>query len=139
MGIYGVTQIETNYSSIWYLRKSSYQSIFYSTLKKYFPDSGERVHIYVGDIKYWEHLEAMDDIYWVMANSSYIRNGTVSYWFHDFYGAYCLEDGNAAGSGGDDFWSENLDDSFFDDESSSLTTTDCSDGRLYVVLRTLIA
>ena len=45
------------------------------------------------------------------------RNGTVSYWFDDFYREYCLEDnkgggGGGGGGGGSDFWDD--DDSFFD-------------------------
>jgi hypothetical protein len=64
VGLYGVTQIETNYSSIWYLRKSSYQSHFYSALKEYFPDSGERVQVYVGT---WVSVVQATDHSWYFA------------------------------------------------------------------------
>ena len=47
-GVYGVTKIETDYDSIWYMEQDSYQTHFYSTMTKLFPENGERVEIYVG-------------------------------------------------------------------------------------------
>ena len=62
-------------SSIWYLRKSSYQSHFYRALSSHFPDSGERVMVYVGRIRYWDHLAEMGKIQAVLDDSDYIRYG----------------------------------------------------------------
>ena len=62
------------HSSIWYLRKSSYQSHFYKALSEHFPDSGERVMVYVGGVRYWEHGGEMRRIQAVMDDSDYIRN-----------------------------------------------------------------
>ena len=48
-GIYGMTQLETDYNPVWYMRESSYQQHFYIALGHYFPESGERVQVYVGE------------------------------------------------------------------------------------------
>ena len=57
------------------------------------------------------------------------RNGTVSYWFDDFYREYCLEDEGGGGGGGgvgggSDFWG---DDSFFEGVSLE-EEKNCTDG-----------
>ena len=47
-GVYGVTQIKTEYDSIWYMDQNSYQTEFYQVMSRYYPENGERVEIYVG-------------------------------------------------------------------------------------------
>ena len=49
-GVYGVTQIETDYDSIWYMDQGSYQTDFFDKMNKYFPENGERVEVYIGNI-----------------------------------------------------------------------------------------
>ena len=72
------------HSSIWYLRKSSYQSHFYKALSEDFPDSGERVMVYVGGVRYWEHIDEMRRIQAVLDDSDYIRDSSVDQVLHDF-------------------------------------------------------
>ncbi len=49
-GVYGVTQIETDYDSIWYMDQGSYQTDFFDKMNKYFPENGERVEVYIGNM-----------------------------------------------------------------------------------------
>ena len=50
IGAYGVFQIEMNFELDWYVDQGSYQAKFYKTLRKIFPDYGERVEVYIGTI-----------------------------------------------------------------------------------------
>jgi hypothetical protein len=48
-GVYGVTQIKTDYDSIWYMDQNSYQTDFYDAMAHHFPENGERVEVYIGN------------------------------------------------------------------------------------------
>ncbi len=49
MGVYGVTQIKSDFDPVWYMRNGTYQQRFYSAVGDYFPGSGEKVDIFVGE------------------------------------------------------------------------------------------
>jgi hypothetical protein len=94
--------------------------------------------IFIGEIKYWDHLDEMESIYEVMTNSSYIRDGSISYWFHDFYNDCCLGNGDCSAKEEDDdasFWGRGPKDSFLsvEDEGGEgvvMSVKNCSDGKL---------
>ena len=48
MGLYGVTQMKSEYDPVTYMDALSYQRRYFDALEKYFPDAGERVEIYIG-------------------------------------------------------------------------------------------
>ena len=122
VGLYGTTQIETNYNPVWYTRKSSYQYKFYNEMERYFPDMGERVQVYVGKIKYWEHLDALLRMEEVIRGAGHVRPGSVSFWFKEFHEMYCVkEEKEESGFADDeDFFS-------FGDEEDSVVE-DCTNG-----------
>ena len=48
VGLYGVTQMKSEYDPVTYMDALSYQRRYFDALEKYFPDAGERVEIYIG-------------------------------------------------------------------------------------------
>ena len=48
MGLYGVTQMESEYDPVTYMDAWSYQRRYFAALETYFPEAGERVEIYIG-------------------------------------------------------------------------------------------
>ena len=48
-GLYGVTQMKSEYDPVLYMDAWSYQRKYFDTLEKYFPEAGERVEIYIGN------------------------------------------------------------------------------------------
>ena len=48
-GAYGLSQIESDYDSIWYMRHESYQFQYYKELADNFRGQGERVDVYIGN------------------------------------------------------------------------------------------
>ena len=131
-GVYGTTQIETDFNPIWYMRKSSYQSHFYSEMTEYFPENGERVQVYVGNIQYWDHIPEMLAIEEGIAQSSHLREGSIRYWFRDFYYSKCVNNGGNGTSLGDNFTSDEED--FWNDWDDGdgpqleVGNKDCTDG-----------
>lgn len=89
-GIYGITQMKLDYNSIWYMRKSSYQVGFYDATARLFPDNGERVQVYIGQIDYWNHLESLLKVKETLNENAYIREGSIQYWFDTFYNDFCI-------------------------------------------------
>ncbi|TRY79298.1 hypothetical protein TCAL_08847, partial [Tigriopus californicus] len=89
-GVYGITQMKLDYNSIWYMRKNSYQVGFYDATARLFPDNGERVQVYIGQIKYWVHLESLLKVKDTLDGNSYIREGSIQYWFDTFYHDFCV-------------------------------------------------
>ena len=89
LGVYGLTRMENNYNPIWYMRKTSYFRQYAETYSDLFPQNGEHVQVFVGGIKYWNHLEAMRNITNVLEFDQHIRNGSIKFWFTEFYYAFC--------------------------------------------------
>ena len=58
-----------------YMRPTSYPVLFYNDATLYFPENGERVQVYIGAIKYWNHNESLFEIDSVMQESEYVREG----------------------------------------------------------------
>ena len=48
VGLYGVTQMESQYDPVTYMDALSYQRRYFDALQEYFPEAGERVEIYIG-------------------------------------------------------------------------------------------
>merc|ERR1712029_932319 len=99
VGTYGVLHIELNYDSIWYMDQNSYQTDYYKTLMEVFPEHGERVEVYVGQIPYWDYSEE------VLRTDPYIRNDSIAFWYTKFHEdccvqevQYCLDDMDIWGS-----------------------------------------
>ena len=55
-GIYGSTQIKQEFNPAWFLPPGSYLLGWLDQVDKYFPESGEKVTINIGDIDYREEL-----------------------------------------------------------------------------------
>ena len=130
VGMYGVSQMKIDYNSIWYMRQNSYQVHFYEGINEFYPDNGERVQVYIGDIDYWTHHDEMIRVQEAMDESLYIRNGSIQFWYPIFYQDFCevaKETGETNG-GDDDLFGG--DDNFladfgsFDDSSN----LNCSEG-----------
>ena len=51
VGVFGTSQMEVDYSPVWYMRQSSYQQHFYISMNEYFPENGEKVSVFVGESK----------------------------------------------------------------------------------------
>ena len=48
VGLYGVTQMKSEYDPVTYMDALSYQRRYFDALEIYFPDAGERVEVYIG-------------------------------------------------------------------------------------------
>ena len=51
-GMYGVSKMESEYDPVIYMDARSYQRRYFNSLETYFPEAGERVEIYIGDLKH---------------------------------------------------------------------------------------
>ena len=51
-GMYGVSKIESEYDPVIYMDERSYQRRYFNALETYFPEAGERVEIYIGNLKH---------------------------------------------------------------------------------------
>lgn len=89
LGVYGLTQMENNYNPIWYMRKTSYFRQYAEAYSDLFPQNGEHVQVFIGRIKYWNHLEAMRNITNVLESDQHIRDGSIKFWFSEFYNTFC--------------------------------------------------
>ena len=47
-GVYGVFNIKLDFDSLWFMDAKSYQTSYYKSLHKNFPEHGERVEVYIG-------------------------------------------------------------------------------------------
>lgn len=80
--------------------------------------------MHIGDIPYWNHLPEMLEIESVIANSSHVRDGSIRYWFTDYYNDKCLESEEEEEDS--DFWGD-----WGEEEGAEKDTNvkkDCSDG-----------
>ena len=50
--MYGVSKIESEYDPVIYMDERSYQRRYFNALETYFPEAGERVEIYIGNLKH---------------------------------------------------------------------------------------
>ena len=50
-GVYGVLNIKLDFDSLWFMDTKSYQSHYFKSLHKNFPEHGERVEVYTGKYK----------------------------------------------------------------------------------------
>jgi len=85
-GAYGLSQIENDYDSIWYMRHESYQYQYYSTLAERFSGQGERVEVYIGEVDL-EEKETQDTLITMvemLKKNKYIRSASVDFWFSAF-------------------------------------------------------
>jgi len=85
-GAYGLSQIENDYDSIWYMRHESYQYQYYSTLAERFSGQGERVEVYIGEVDL-EEKETQDTLITMvelLKKNNYIRSASVDFWFSAF-------------------------------------------------------
>ena len=51
-GMYGVSKMESEYDPVIYMDARSYQRRYFNALETYFPEAGERVEIYIGNLKH---------------------------------------------------------------------------------------
>ena len=49
--MYGVSKMESEYDPVIYMDARSYQRRYFNSLETYFPEAGERVEIYIGNLK----------------------------------------------------------------------------------------
>ena len=89
---------------------------------------------FLGEIKYWEHLDEMYGIYDAVRNNSYTNTESVNFWFPEFYHGYCEEESgnNSTDSKArdseddeDDSWGDFGD---FDAKEKTFEAEDCTDG-----------
>ncbi len=90
MGAFGVYNLEADYNSVWYMRENSYQKRFFEQSWEYFPEFGERVHVYVGDVPFWEHIDELKAMSDVMHNTTSVNEDSLVFWFPDFYDDWCV-------------------------------------------------
>lgn len=89
-GAYGVAKLKTEYNVIWYLRPDSYNVAFLNELQRQFPESGERVQLYLlGDIKYWENHKELMRIYDIINSDNSVVEDSVRLWYPLFYSEQC--------------------------------------------------
>ena len=50
--MYGVSKMESEYDPVIYMDARSYQRRYFNSLETYFPEAGERVEIYIGNLKH---------------------------------------------------------------------------------------
>jgi len=84
VGLYGVTQMKSEYDPVTYMDALSYQRRYFDALEKYFPDAGERVEIYIGDIEYWKFDEQLMKLQDEISNNPSVRNDSLNYWYTPF-------------------------------------------------------
>ncbi|XP_040572167.1 patched domain-containing protein 3 isoform X2 [Lepeophtheirus salmonis] len=81
-GIFGTFNIQQDYDPITYMRQNSYQVKFIEAKNRLYPEFGDIVDIYVGNIPYWENIQEMKQIDSLVNNCQYVRTGSHSlYWF----------------------------------------------------------
>ena len=89
-GIYGVTQIRLDYDSMWFMDQKSYQTSYYKIVKEVFPEHGERVELYIGQVNYTNANAKLLQIENVLKSSPYVRSDSIQYWYPKFYRDCCL-------------------------------------------------
>ena len=89
-GVYGVFNIKLDYDSIWFMDQKSYQTQYYKSLQDTFPEYGERVEVYVGQIPYWNMSQEMFQIENVLNSSQYIKSDSIQFWYPQFYNDCCI-------------------------------------------------
>ena len=88
-GIYGVFNIELDYDPIWFMDQKSYQTKYFKRLHQTFPEHGERIEVYLGEIPYWEQQQELLQIQAVLNSSQYINQDSVQFWHAKFHTDCC--------------------------------------------------
>ena len=64
-GMYGVSKIESEYDPVIYMDARSYQRRYFNSLETYFPEAGERVEIYLGNLRFMTIYNLHHNIYYL--------------------------------------------------------------------------
>ncbi len=90
VGVYGTVNLVPDYNAVWYMRERSYQKRFFESSWEYFPENGERVQVYVGQVKLWENLDQLRQMDEVLRTSGSVNNDSIINWFPEFYKEWCV-------------------------------------------------
>ena len=92
IGVYGVTLIRLDYDSMQYMDQQSYQTSYFKTVKEVFPEHGERVEVYIGQVNYSASADKLLNIEHVLKDSPYVRTDSIQYWYPRFHKDCCMYD-----------------------------------------------
>ena len=85
--MYGVSKMESEYDPVIYMDARSYQRRYFNSLETYFPEAGERVEIYIGNLKcmiiYNSHLNKPKSQFIIITALCYLLAGNIEYWKFD--------------------------------------------------------
>ncbi|CAB3369749.1 Hypothetical predicted protein [Cloeon dipterum] len=81
---YSAFQVEQKFDPVLYLRNDSYPRQFQEALKRHFPKLGNRGGVYIGQIDYFEHQDALLDLAKSLQQNPYINSDNFGFWLIDF-------------------------------------------------------
>lgn len=83
VAIWGTTELEVRFESVWFLPPTSYLAKWFSAKEGYFPSDGEIVTLYMTGLNYPEELDKIESLLTELDNATDIIRSSSS-WYPDY-------------------------------------------------------